>query len=173
MLGPLDRTYLGVKVRVDIALIEYPQFISLKTDCSYLFPNLISQLLLLTCHLWTSPCEEWSYRDEMHSPALAGANSSLRAHTCPRSQQVTMSSRSSLWVNVSTLCYWAAWLLKYIAKVLSINTKERQILTGTSEHIKDLGYKAGLYFPKLINLKGVVLFLNITYWNRKLPRWVT
>lgn len=92
-------------------------------------------------------------------------------HLYPRLSKVAMSGESSLWVSVSPFCYQAAWLFKYIGKVLSIKTEERQILTGTTEHIKAPEYEASLYFPKLIHFKGGVLFLDITEWNRKLPWW--
>lgn len=63
MLGPLDGTYLNVEVRADIPFMECPQSIITSNRLeSYLFPNLVSQFLVLICHLsralWTSPQEE-------------------------------------------------------------------------------------------------------------------
>lgn len=120
---------------------------------------------MLTCGLcglplWEEGSERWR-----------GTYLSLLESRLP--SQVAMCGKSLLWVSVSLFCYRAAWLLKYIGKVLSITAKERQSLTGTTKHIKAVEHKASLYFPKLIHVKGGVLFLDITEWNRKLPWWVT
>lgn len=155
MAGPLNRTHLDIVCHQVSATQDKPHVQSCSHgSCWYvdMWP------------LWASPWEEGSDR-------WRGTYLSLLESRLP--SKVVMSGKSLLWVSVSLFCYGAAWLLKYIGKVLSITAKERQILTGTTKHIKAVEYKASLYFPKLIHVKGGVLFLDITEWNRKLPWWVT
>ena len=155
MAGPLNRTLL------DVVFVKRHQVSATQDE-----PHVrnYSCWYVDMWPLWASPWEEGSER-------WRGTYLSLLESRLP--SKVAMNGKSLLWVSVSLFCYWAAWLLKYIGKVLSITAKERQSLTGTTKHIKAVEHKASLYFPKLIHVKGGVLFLDITEWNRKLPWWVT
>lgn len=178
MLGPLDRTYgcysesghctYGIPP-THYHLKEVAELFISKPDLPALASDLLPQQGSLDLPLWGMKFQRWDALTCSCRSQLFSQSSHLPKVLASHAEWQKLALGKCLYPPL--LGCLTAHI--YIGKVLSVNTKERQILTGATEHIKDLGYKEGLYFPKLINSKGVVLFLNITYWNRKLPRWVT